>query len=443
MQILLLNQRWFSNELRSLGHTVLSCGMRPPVDYLIQTPTIQLDELLTTLPSGFNPDAIIWLDNSRPNTFLGIEDSPIPCLFYSIDTHHHFMRHASSASGFDHVFVAQADLLPHFDKTGTPTSWLPLWASEAIETSDNKRFGVVFVGTLNPKLNPTRVDFFNRLKLLTEIDVLEGHFPTIFPHSQLIINQTVKGDLNFRVFEALMSGAPLLTERNQNGLLDLFKDGTHLFTYTPNDPQDAAQRIKEILADSNHARDVGLAGRAEVLAKHTALNRALEIDRILRGIKKRNPTAQRYFGAMNNLLALSFISEESNRALSQQTSTLAIEALESALNNGAIPNETNLQRIVMACLRHDIIAPGDGIGGRIITRVADTFPDSENLSLLKIRQLLNTGRVAQARELALAINKARGGVNQTLAPAELDKLARDTFSAAESLAQGILGKIMI
>jgi hypothetical protein len=75
--------------------------------------------------------------------------------------------------------------------------------------------------------------------------------------------------------------------------------------------------------------------------------------------------------------------------------------------------------------------------------VADTFPDSENLSLLKIRQLLNTGRVAQARELALAINKARGGVNQTLAPAELDKLARDTFSAAESLAQGILGKIMI
>lgn len=442
MQILLLNQSWFASELRSLGHAVMSCGMRPPVDHLVQQPTIELDELLRSLPNGFSPDAILWLDHSRPNTFLGLEDARIPCLFYSIDTHHHFMRHASSASGFDHVFVAQPDLIHHFDSSGTPTSWLPLWASEQIEPSEDKRFGVVFVGTLNPKLNPTRVEFFKRLKLITELDVLEGHFPTIFPHSRLIINQTVKGDLNFRVFEALMSGTPLLTERNQNGLLDLFKEGHHLFTYTPNDPQDAAQKIREILSDPNHAKRVGLQGRAEVLANHTPLSRALEIDRILRGIKKRAPTPQRYFGAMNNLLAISFISQESNRALSQLTSTLAIEALERALNAGAIPDEINAQRIVMACLRHDIIVPGDGIGGRILSRVADTFPESENLSLLKIRQLLNTGRIAQARELAISINQARGGLIQTLGPAELDGVVRDTFSAAESLAQGIFGGIL-
>jgi hypothetical protein len=144
---------------------------------------------------------------------------------------------------------------------------------------------------------------------------------------------------------------------------------------------------------------------------------------------------------MNNLLALSFISEESNSELSRRTSKLAIEELERALNQGALPDEINTQRIVMACLRHDIIAPGDGIGGRIINQIADAFPESVNLKLLKIRQLLNTGRIAEARGLAIALNQARGGGGQDLGGVALDKIVQDTFSAAEGLAHGILAKM--
>ncbi len=383
---------------------MLTCGMRPHLEHQIQQAFIRIDDLLKQLPGGFAPDRIVWLDNSGANTIIGLEDCEIPCLIYSVDTHHHHVRHTAAAHGFDHVCCAQSDLLARFNESGTPVSWLPLWASEYIEPSDQKRFGAVFVGTLNPQLNPARVAFFEAMQRMIPIEVLEGHFPSIFPHAEIVLNQTVKGDLNFRVFEAMMSGALLVTERSGNGLFDLFTEGTHLITYTPQDPCDAANTVQSLLAQPNRMRTIAQQGRAEILARHTAIHRARLLEEILLNLKKRARTPERHYGAMVDLLVLSSSLQNHALELSGHCSSLAISSALRALREGAQPLGTSTLHIVNTCLRHDILFR-DGQGAQAINQYAEALPHISIFSLLKLRSLLNHGRIQEALTVAKLVSK--------------------------------------
>ncbi|MCB0311342.1 MAG: hypothetical protein KDD42_08905, partial [Bdellovibrionales bacterium] len=87
MKILLFNQCWFPEELREGGHEVITCGFDSRFDVVLQHPLIRLTEILKVLPKSFNPEVIVVFDNSLPLLILGIEDSPIPTVFYSVDVH--------------------------------------------------------------------------------------------------------------------------------------------------------------------------------------------------------------------------------------------------------------------------------------------------------------------------------------------------------------------
>ena len=153
MNVLLLNQDWFASELRSFGHNVLTCGTSSHLEHRLPHPVLHVDELLLLLPKNFRPDVLVWLDDSAPVTFLGLENTDIPCVFYSVDTHHHWELHSRLAFCFDHVFVAQKDYMHHFSPSGTPTTWLPLWASRFVEASAEKSMQMSFVGTMDLRLN--------------------------------------------------------------------------------------------------------------------------------------------------------------------------------------------------------------------------------------------------------------------------------------------------
>jgi hypothetical protein len=224
MNILILNQHWFAEDLRAAGHHVLTVGMPAHLDVPLQMPLIHVDRIIEEHMKGHAPDVIIVLDNSAPVMVQGLDETVIPTLFYSVDTHHHADIHKYLCNVFDVTLVAQRDYLPVFHEAGHHPEWFPLWASRPIVPSTEKEMDAVFVGTLNAKLNPERVKFFNALKVKAPVHFQAGNFWEIFPKAEIVINQTVKGDLNFRVFEAMMSGSALLTEHAGNGLFDLFKD---------------------------------------------------------------------------------------------------------------------------------------------------------------------------------------------------------------------------
>ncbi len=399
MRILVLNQDWFVEEFRQAGHEVVTCGLNKHLDIPLEVPLIHLDSIIKEGMEGKAPDRILVLDNSAPIVVEGLAETNIPIAFYSVDTHHHGHLHGNLCQVFDHVFVAQKDYVRELTKSSpVPIEWLPLFASCAIEPCTNKEFGAVFVGTLNSDLNPERVEFFEALKNEVPLLCKTGKFWEIFPFGEIVINQTVKGDLNFRVFEAMMSGAMLLTERSRNGLFELFEDGKHLVTYEKNNVQEAAEKIRYFLEHTDEARAIGKAGRDEVLRAHTPQARAQSILSVLENLT-RTKSPSRFFGWMNNFTVLS-------AKLKKLDTDLSRHALLTALKSASIAYDLNEElpahltySLVYACCRYDMEMQIES-GFRLLSRCIEQYPQYALIKLAAIRFLLNHGRIDEARVLA-------------------------------------------
>ncbi|MEY4668912.1 MAG: hypothetical protein RL518_1611 [Pseudomonadota bacterium] len=425
MKILIFNQDWFAAELREFGHEVITCGSEPHLDHRIPFETNTLESVIASL-NGFVPDAILWHDNSLP-TFLiaGLEDTTIPLVLYSVDTFHHHRMHLLLAEIFDHVLVAQKDYVTLFDGCGTPVTWLPLWAPRLIEASDQKKWPVSFVGNLNAKLNPRRVAFFDELKHRIPIHITQGDYWEYFPFSEIVVNQTVKGDLNFRVFEAMMSGALLLTERTPNGLFDLFEEGKHLVTYSPDNVQEATEKVTHLLQQPQQMRAIAQAGRQEVISKHLPKHRAQTVNQILSTISKRKPALDRHFRIMINHVITSLLSMRNTGTHSIVSLTASLLAAQRGLEAGEALSDTQAGYLVRACYAYNDMTKSN-LGSNIIAHFANTMPNQTIITLSAIRDLLNTGRRLEAEVIASQMSSS---------PAD------EVFKAAEQTVQAIFQAI--
>ena len=403
MNILVLNQDWFVDEYRALGHTVSTCGIGSNLDIVLPTPLVHLDNIIKDHLDGVRPDVVLILDNSAPIVVEGLAETDIPLVFYSVDTHHHGELHECLTHVVDYMFVAQRDYIKVLEqKASCPLEWLPLWPSiEEIETSEDKDYGAVFVGTLNKELNPDRVEFFEALS--KEVDLLfkTGKWWEIFPKSEIIVNQTVKGDLNFRVFEAMICGSMLLTEDASNGLKDLFKPGEHLVTYKKGDVKDAAEKIRYYMDHTDEARKIAKAGREKILAEHTTKSRAARVLEVLKTVM-RTECDKRFFSWMINFTALSTRLLKIDTNLSKRALLNALRTGEQALIRQEQLDQYMTFQFVYACCQYDIWFQARG-GETLIAQAVDRFPEIDLLKLAHIRNLLNNGSPQEAQELAKSI----------------------------------------
>lgn len=415
MKILVLNQDWFVPELRARGHEVLTCGTPGHLDLKLTAPFLHIDTLLRTLEPTFQPDVLLVLDNSSPLMLAGLDELKIPSVFYSVDTHHHAHLHKYLAFVFDKVLVAQRDFIGPFQQMGIEPEWMPLWASRRVEASADKKHGAVFVGTLNPALNAERVKFFDQLQKLAPMLCTSGDWAQIFPFSELVINQTVKGDLNFRVFEAMMCGPLLLTEQGGNGLLEIFKDGEHLLTYERGNAEQAADIIKRCLSDLSYTRRIAQAGREEVLAHHTEAHRAARIEEILLSTKFA-PSRLRHFGAMTNLVSLGRILSPVDSGVGIRAFGLALKAAEQGLRAGESMSQELACYFIFAALRFDALAKSC-VGDSLLQAMQEAHQEVALLGMASVRNHLNLGRREQAE--ALATQLGADSLNHAYEQAEL------------------------
>lgn len=400
MRILLLNQNWFASEWREAGHTVVSCGRHPHLDICIPPDVFHIDDILRNNLNRFEPDRIVIYDDSFPVSIGGLDDLEVPLLFYSVDTHHHFEQHRDFRGAVDGMLTAQADYLEYLQAAGAQVGWMPLWASvEYGHEHRDKELDACFVGTLNPRLNPRRVDFFKRLESCAPITVTSGAFTDLFPKSHIVLNQTVKQDLNFRVFEAMMSGSLLLTERSGNRLLDLFSDGEHLVTYIPDDHLDAAEKIAFYRAHPNEARRIGEAGRAEILRAHLPHHRAAELGDILDAMTYQKGN-QRHISMMTNHLTLSkSLRAGTYRSGQGRALAAAVTALEKAIESGESVTLSQASLAALGCLEYDALLQ-TRVGSRLLEQAAEAWCEFPFLHAVHIWTLLRQGETDRARAYA-------------------------------------------
>lgn len=421
MKILIYNQNWFAAEWRAQGHDVITMGMANHLDVVLSKPLIHIDQALNEAGAGYRPDVIVVHDNSAPVALIGLNETDIPTLFYSVDIHHHVNYHKYLANLFDIMVVAQQDYLPLFQGISEPPHWMPLWASRWVDAAPARDYDAVFVGNLDLKLNPDRVKFFEELQKRVPVLCTMGEYWNIFPFSEIVINQTVKGDLNFRVFEAMMCGSALLTERSGNGLFQLFNDGEHLVSYEKGNSTDAAEKITELLTNRTRAREIAQAGREEILRKHLASHRADQLMLLMQGIQKKN-AAMKHLGSFMNFCTLARRIEKLDYSYAGQACITALRAAELALEHEEPLTQEITFNLIACTAQYDRIIRS-GAGAALIERFAEAYPDELILQLGRIRHTLNSGRRQEALQLA-----------ENLAAVD----AATTFTNAEKVISSIL-----
>jgi hypothetical protein len=234
---------------------------------------------------GAAPDAVVYTDRSLPPPLLGVERFPCLTAFYCIDSHIHSW-YPLYAGAFDLCAVSLRDDVERFGAELGPgrVLWLPPFAEDRYQPRPaEKDFDLLFVGTVDPETTPLRHDFLGRLgREFPGLAVRRGDFVELLPRARVALNIAERGDLNFRVFEALACGACLLTPRIKNGQDELFEDGVHFVTYAADDEADAAAKARSLLADDARREAYSRAGFARVDAAHCPRHRAAALAALLR-----------------------------------------------------------------------------------------------------------------------------------------------------------------
>lgn len=241
-------------------------------------------------------DLNVLVDYGEDNLGIPLDwEIPHPNVYWAFDTHideKGYKYRLNRAKQFDQVYLCHKGQVDAFIRDGIDPAkihYMPVAAEpEAyFPYSVMKKYDWCFIGHLNSE---HRIDLMQRF--ITEFGLGEGkgylgwRMPQVqgwnimndaakkISMSRLVINDSIKNDLNMRTFEVMATGTPLITQEN-GPLLELFEPGKHLLTFKTID--ESVRQAKILLANPDLQKEIGQAGMKEVLAKHTYHHRTLEI----------------------------------------------------------------------------------------------------------------------------------------------------------------------
>lgn len=287
--------RYFERSLRAARHEVVTIGPRIPESLIkawnleaMREPVtghdlpaphdVDLARVVASLPARWRPDLFLWIESVPGNAPRGVATLDCPTACYVIDSHLDAASRAEWASRFDWVFLAQRAQVAEFTQAGCArVRWLPLACDPDLHGRQPVplEHDISFVGSVTGQRERRRrllEVLGRRFRLHVERSFLRDMART-FSASRIVFNEAVGDDLNMRVFEALASGALLLTDRAPgSGLDELFRDGEHLAIY--DDEAGLVELAARYLASEGDRGAVAEAGRREVLQHHTYDHRA-------------------------------------------------------------------------------------------------------------------------------------------------------------------------
>lgn len=252
----------------ALGHQCLR--LNPPAGLIALTPLL----------ADFTPDLIVQQETLGPRTLIAdLPTFSCPKVFWSIDTHLNSFWQLAYARLFDLVCSTQKHWAAWLKAQGiSHTLWLPWFGSKRPLAPWNTRTNpLVFVGRITPE-RPVRAWFVDWLShhgpLQIYQDLSHEAMLSCYDTSQIVPNEAIFGEVNFRLFEAGSCGCALVTPAlghvEELVVPDkevlLFRDGAEL-----------AVRIRRLLNDPQQARLMGLHLRQRICTDHLPEHRATSL----------------------------------------------------------------------------------------------------------------------------------------------------------------------
>jgi len=224
------------------------------------------------------PDLHVLVDHGEDALGVPLDfEYPHPNAYWVSDAHLGYKYRLERAREFDFVFCAQKAFIDQFAADGIPKEKL-FYLPHAVEPDIYKPLSVIekwdwsFIGHLN---SPQRIDLLDRFCKELPNWYLGWRNPQVpgynvlddvnvkFNKSRLVLNISIKEDLNMRVFEALGSKRVLLTDKI-NEMDGIFESGTHLVAYESIDQ--AVALANEFLADDKRRAEIAEQGYKQVIS---------------------------------------------------------------------------------------------------------------------------------------------------------------------------------
>ena len=194
--------------------------------------------------------------------------------FWAIDTHVAFDRVKQIAAHYPIVFAAQADGAEALRSQGVPAQWLPLAAARehlVARLQSERPIDVAFIGNPNapgrPELLRLMEAAFDAVAVDRSMD--PAKIRELYGAAKVVINRSVAGDLNMRLFEAAAAGAVPVTDRLPPGQWE----GVDLERVEYENPFDALERIEALLNDEAQRARIRLHNQTVVRNRHLYVHR--------------------------------------------------------------------------------------------------------------------------------------------------------------------------
>jgi len=243
-------------------------------------PDSQLEAILRTLP--VRPSAIFHFESTWPLLPQGLVQSEIPTVCFQADTYAFTRKRIRWSCLFDHAAVFHPGYDEMFIQAGHPGAFLLPHAvrRDYYDGPEMEReFEVGWVG------QSTGVLYRKRAKCLPELsgafrtnDLSRSYTPAevaeIYRRSRIVVNvgrDDYPQDANLRVFEALASGALLITSLPTELTSLGFQEGVHFIGYR--EDREILPLVKQMLERDNERIGIGNTARTKALREHTYDNR--------------------------------------------------------------------------------------------------------------------------------------------------------------------------
>lgn len=285
--------RYFEQALRK-RHDVVTVGRRCPETTLMRwgypedvphyAPqnidvgiNASYQDILQALPEGFIPQVYLWVDSGPKQIAPDIQQLRAAKACYLSDTDRPAEITIKLARHFDFVFVAQRALVPMLQNASiAKVYWLPFACSRDLHNLGilERTLDVSYIGRIQDDPDDRRRGLLDEVRGRFPNHVIGQQWPAdmvrTYAQSKIVVNATVDNQLNRCVFEALASGALLITD-NADGLTDLFEEGIHFVLYR--DDSELCGLIQHYLDDNEARERIARQGQEFVLEHHTCEQR--------------------------------------------------------------------------------------------------------------------------------------------------------------------------
>lgn len=283
-----------------LGHPDLKIFVTQPEEAkggydLVYTPgQDSLSDLLDRLPSGWEPDWILWWDLVFQPLPKGIEKSPCPLLAMVGDWNLGFQTVLDYAGVFDFL-IGDLPLVALLKARGIEHcaalrcySFLP--ELHRPQPALEKNWDLSFVGNLNYHIHRGRSYYLQHLADLSEryrVRLANGIFgrayAELLAQSRIVFNHSVRGEMNMRAYEAPACGALLMMEAENAEIGAVLQDGISCVLYSREDFED---KIHHYLHHETERQQIAAVGQ-RIIQAHTYTAQFEKIFALLPRVKPR------------------------------------------------------------------------------------------------------------------------------------------------------------